>query len=166
MEVLVVTGMITVIAGIAVPQYQAMAVQMRASAAASRILSDLSYARSMAQRTGVVHYVSVTGDVLQVQRVEPPATVPQAGDDVLRTFDLSAQMPGVSFDLNGAGQDPYGNPVTTATPTAATTFNARGLPGAGASYFIAADAGTAAYAISVNGSGRVRMWRRQDGGWQ
>jgi Tfp pilus assembly protein FimT len=169
MEVLVVTGMITVIAGIAVPQYAAMATQMRTTAAASRVLNDLSYARAMSQRTGVPHYVSIIGGSslgYRVQREANPPVVAPGTDPVLRTIDLADQMPGVAFDLNGAGQDPYGNPVTTSTPLAPTVFSARGLPTAGGSYFVASGDGRAAYAISVNGSGRVRMWRRADGGWE
>jgi hypothetical protein len=88
------------------------------------------------------------------------------GDQVLRTITLGDQMPGVSFNRAGAATDPYGTPVTTAIPAAPTVFTPRGLPVAGGSYFVASQDGIASYAISVNGSGRVRMWKRRDGDWQ
>ena len=59
MEVLVACSMIAILTGIAVPQYTQVALQMRTSAAATQMVSDLNYAREMAQRTGVPHYINV-----------------------------------------------------------------------------------------------------------
>lgn len=169
METLVVCGMITVLAGIAVPQYQAMATHMRAGAAASRVLNDLAYARAMAQRTGVLHYLNATGGsnlVYEVKRALNPPAINPGGDQTIRSINLAGDMPGVEFSLNGAGLDPYGNPVVSPVPGGPTVFNSRGLPNAGAAYFVSTTDGDISYAITVNGSGRVRMWRRGDGGWQ
>jgi Tfp pilus assembly protein FimT len=170
METLVVCGMITVLAGIAVPQYQAMAMHMRTGAAASRVLNDLAYARAMAQRTGVPHYVNVTDSGTlryQVQRsMAPPAINPGGDLPAIRTIDLGSDMPGVAFSLSGAALDPYGNSVVAPVPGGPVVFNPRGLPNTGAAYFVSSTDGDVSYAITVNGSGRVRMWRRRDGGWQ
>jgi Tfp pilus assembly protein FimT len=168
MEALVVCGMITVLAGIAVPQYATMAQHMRTGAAASQVLGDLAYARSMAQRTGVHHYLQATGGSGVSYQVKRCAAGPATGpaDVTLRTVTLGDQMPGVSFDRAGAAADPYGAAVTTAIPTNPTVFDPRGLPVSGASYFVASQDGVASYAVSVNGSGRVRLWKRRDGDWQ
>lgn len=168
MEALVVCGMITVLAGVAVPQYAAMAQHMRTGAAASQLLGDLAYARSMSQRTGAFHYLEATAGSSVTYQVKRCAGTPcpAGGDPALRTVTLGDQMPGVGFSRAGAATDPYGAPVNTSIPAVPTVFNPRGLPVAGGSYFIASQDGVASYAVSVNGSGRVRMWKRRNGSWQ
>lgn len=165
MEVLVVCGMIAALAGIAVPQYQAMAMHMRTGAAATRVLNDLAYTRAMAMRTGVVHFMEVTGGDgeirYEVRRRDAPGVFA-----TLRAIDLSEDMPGVSFSASGAATDPYGNPVTAPAPAGPIGFNSRGLPDSGATFFVSSDDGGVAYAVTINGSGRVRMWRRTGGVWQ
>ncbi|MEW6269112.1 MAG: prepilin-type N-terminal cleavage/methylation domain-containing protein, partial [Thermodesulfobacteriota bacterium] len=61
METMVVTGLIAILASVAVPQFSAVATQMRTQAVANQVLTDIQYARVMAQRTGVPHYIEVTG---------------------------------------------------------------------------------------------------------
>jgi prepilin-type N-terminal cleavage/methylation domain-containing protein len=58
MEMMVVTSLIAILAAIAIPQFSAMALQMRTNAAASELLDDIQFARVMSQRTGVPHYIT------------------------------------------------------------------------------------------------------------
>lgn len=165
---MVVTGMIVALAGIAVPQFSGISRQMRTQAAAAQIMNDVNWARNMSLRTGVPHYLNVTGDPAikydVLRSADPPNTVP--GDDTkVREIDLSTRMPDVNFDLNGVTLDPYGGTVTTATP-GRLVFNSRGLPTAAAAFFVTADGGETAYAISITGAGRARLWRRGDGAWK
>lgn len=168
-ELMVVTGIVVALAGIAVPQYSVLATQMRTQAASAQVLSDINYARMMSLRTGVPHYVVVTGDpdiTYEVRRsANPPVIAGGEPDPVLRSIDLTDGMPGVNFDLSGASLDPYGGTVTTATP-GQLVFGSRGLPTAPAAFFVANDDGTTAFAVSITGAGRTRLWRRANGGWK
>ena len=79
---------------------------------------------------------------------------------------LTNSMPGVSFSLNGATTDPYGNAVTGATPTGALGFDARGIPLTAGTYFIASSDSKNSYAVTVTGAGRVRIWSKVAGAWR
>lgn len=165
---MVVTGLIVTLAGIAVPQYSLIAVQMRTQAAAAQVMRDVNWTRSMSLRTGIPHYINVTGDpamIYDVQRSANPPAIAPATDPKLREIDLTGNMPDVDFDLNGVTQDPYGGVVAAATP-GQMVFNTRGLPTAPAAFFVASDEGEYAYAISVTGAGRARLWQRADGDWK
>ncbi|MDG2303697.1 MAG: hypothetical protein P8R42_03410 [Candidatus Binatia bacterium] len=167
-ELMVVTGLIVTLAGIAVPQFSLMAVQMRTQAAAAQVMSDLNWARTMSLRTGVAHYINVTGDppmIYDVHRVASPGAVVPATDPVIRAIDLTARMPDVDFSLNGVTLDPYGGTVTGPSP-GQIIFTGRGLPTAPGAFFVASDDGKTAFAISITGAGRTRMWRRGDGAWK
>lgn len=165
---MVVTGLIVALAGIAVPQYSQIALQMRTQAAAAQVMGDVNWTRNMSLRTGVPHYINVTGDpamVYDVHRSANPPAIAPATDPVLRSIDLAARMPDVDFDLNGVTLDPYGGTVSTATP-GQMVFNTRGLPTAPGAFFVASEDGATAYAISVTGAGRTRLWRRANGDWK
>ena len=95
----------------------------------------------------------------------PPAIAP-ATDPVLRTINMTTSVPGVVFSLNGGSQDPYGGTVTTPTPASPLVFNARGLPNAAGSFFLASIDGANTFAVSVTGAGRTRIWRKSGGGWR
>jgi Tfp pilus assembly protein FimT len=169
MEVMVATGMIVILAGIAAPQYSQIARQMRASAAASQLLGNLAYARAQSIRTGVRHYVSTTGEAgvsYRVQRVGTNNMIVPEEDPVLRAIDLRESMPGVEFDLNGAETGPYGNAVEVAAPAAPIVFTARGMPLDTGAYYVRTSEGSVAYAVSVTGAGRARLWRQTEAGWQ
>ncbi len=169
MEVLVATSMILILAGIAVPQYSQIARQMRASAAASELLGNLAYARAQSIRTGVRHYVSTSGDAgvsYRVQRVGASNAILPDQDAVLRSIDHRDSMPGVEFDLNGAQTGPYGNVVAAAAPEEPIVFTARGMPVNTGAYYVRTSEGSVAFAVSVTGAGRARLWRQTDGGWQ
>ncbi len=167
-ELMVVTGLILTLAGIAVPQFSLLAGQMRTQAAAAQVMNDVNWTRTMSLRTGVAHYINVTGDpamIYDVQRSANPPAIAPATDPVLRAIDLTTNMPDVDFDLNGVTLDPYGGTVTTATP-GQMIFNARGLPAAPSAFFVTSEDGETAFAISITGAGRARMWRRGDGDWK
>jgi Tfp pilus assembly protein FimT len=169
MEVLVACSMIGILAAIAVPQYNAVALQMRTSAAATHLLSDLNFAREMAQRTGVPHYVDIpsgSGVNYTVKRFQNGAAAPQASDPVVRNQQLGNRLPGVTFSLNGATQDPYGTAVTTPTPPGRIVFSARGLPSAAGAYFVASSDGHYSHAVSVTGAGRIRLFSRTGTTWR
>jgi Tfp pilus assembly protein FimT len=168
METMVVTSIIAILTGIAIPQWSAVALQMRTNAAANHLLADVRYARVMAERTGVPHYISVTlgsGVTYRVQRSAAPPAIAPASDPVVRSASLGANMPGVSFTANGTSADCFGSVVAAATPSQPLVFNARGLPNGTASYFVGSDDGTNTYVIAVTGAGRVRLCRRVGGGW-
>jgi len=169
MEAMVVTGMIVILAGIAVPQYSQIARQMRASAAASQLLGNLAYARAQSIRTGVRHYVSTSSEeniVYRVQRESIPNIPAPATDPVLRSIDLTGTMPGIEFDPNGAVAGPYGTAVTAGTPEEPLVFTSRGMPISTGSYYVRTVEGSVAYAVSVTGAGRTRLWRQTNAGWQ
>ena len=169
MEVMVATSMILILAGIAVPQYSQIARQMRASAAASELLGNLAYARAQSIRTGVRHYVSTSeeeGVFYRVQRVGASNMIVPDEDPVLRQIDHRTSMSGVEFDLNGAETGPYGNVVAVAAPEDPIVFSSRGMPMETGAYYVRTTEGSVAYAISVTGAGRARLWRQTDGGWQ
>ena len=169
MEVLVACGMFAILAAIAVPQYSAVALQMRTSAAATQLFSDLTFAREMAQRTGVPHYIDVGAGSSVNYTVKrsavPPAIVP-ATDPVVRRRSGAQKLPGVTFSLNGASADPYGNAVTTPTPTGQLVFSARGLPVTPGAYFVSSTNGAYSHAVAVTGAGRIRLFSKTGSTWR
>jgi Tfp pilus assembly protein FimT len=169
MEVLVACSMIAILTGIAVPQYTQVALQMRTSAAATQMVSDLNYAREMAQRTGVPHYINVIAGSsvnYRVQRAAAPPAINPSTDPVVRRQDLTNRIRNVQFALNGASTDPYGTAVTTPTPAGQLVFSPRGLPSTPGAYFVSSSDGQYRYAVSVTGAGRIRLFsRRPDGVW-
>jgi Tfp pilus assembly protein FimT len=168
MELMVACSMFAILAGIAVPQYRSVALQMRTTAAANFILSDLTYAREMAQRTGIPHYVDVTAGALNysVKRTAAPPAVVPASDPAIRNQALSQRLSGVAFSLNGATADPYGAAATAATPPGRIIFNARGLPNAPGAYFVASTDGKYSHVVAVTGAGRIRLWTRVGSTWR
>lgn len=167
MELMVVTTITAVLAGIAVPQFTGMATQMRTQAGAAQVLSDINWARMMSLRTGVPHYVNVTGAPslsYTVKRAQNPPAIDPGNDPTLRTVNLTARMPAVQFSLAGATTDPYGGTVAAPTP-GTMVFTSRGLPAAPGSFFVSSTDGETSFAISVTGAGRARVWRRSGGGW-
>jgi len=169
MELMVVTSLMLILIGIAVPQYKSLTLQLRTSAVATQIASDLNYARVMSLRTATPHYISVTpstGVVYKVQRSAAPPAIAPATDPAVRNISLGTTMSGVSFSLNGATADPYGNPVATATPAGSFAFNSRGLPLTTGTFFVASSDNANSYAVTVTGSGRVRIWRKSGSTWQ
>jgi prepilin-type N-terminal cleavage/methylation domain-containing protein len=168
METMVVTTIVAILAGIAVPQFSALATQMRTNAVAHQLLTDIQYARVMAQRTGVPHYINVTGGTgvnYEVRREALPPAVNPATDPLVRTASLGATMAGVAFAMNGATTDCLGASASQATPSGQLVFNARGLPTSVTSYFIGSTDGANSYVVSVTGAGRVRLCRRVGGAW-
>ncbi|HZR82082.1 MAG TPA: GspH/FimT family pseudopilin [Candidatus Binatia bacterium] len=168
MELLVACSMFAILGAIAVPKYTAVALQMRTSAAATHVLADLNFAREMAQRTGVPHYVDVTagsGVNYTVKREKVPPAI-SADDDAVRTQSLGTRLPGVNFSLNGATVDPYGVAAAAATPPGRLIFTARGLPVAPGSFFIASSDGNYSYVVSVTGAGRIRLFTKDGSGWR
>jgi Tfp pilus assembly protein FimT len=168
MEVLVVTSFIAILAGIAVPQYAALSMQMRTSAVTTQLTGDLNFARVMSQRTGTPHYIAVvpgSAVVYKIQRSAAPPVIAPSTDPVLRNVNQAAKMPNVGFSLNGATVDPYGNAVAAAAPNT-LAFNARGLPAGTGSFFVTSTDGRNAYSITVTGAGRVRVWKKVGGSWR
>lgn len=169
LELMVVCGLFSVLGAIAVPQYSALAMQMRVSSASTQLLSDLSWAREMSMRTGVPHYLDVdstrSGVNYRVRRTAVPGLVQATTDPVVRSALLGTRLAGVRFALNGATADPYGGAVSGPTP-GRVVFDARGLPSSSGAFFLASDDGLVAKAISVTGAGRVRVWTRSGGGWK
>jgi Tfp pilus assembly protein FimT len=168
-EAMVVTSVIMILAGIAAPQYSLISRQMHTSAAATQLLGNLQFARIQSLRTGVPHYVSTgmgAGVAYQVQRSAAPPLVVSASDPVVRNIDLSVSMPNVEFSPNGAAAGPYGEEVAGGVPGQPLVFDARGLPTTTAAYYVRSSEGTFAYAISITGAGRSRIWRQTTGGWQ
>jgi hypothetical protein len=142
---------------------------MRTSAAATHVLADLNFAREMAQRTGVPHYVDVaagTGVNYSIKREAVPPAVQPAADPVVRQQSLGSRLSGVNFSLNGASADPYGTAATAPTPPGRVIFNARGLPVTPGSYFVASSDGKYSYVISVTGAGRIRLFTKDGSGWR
>ena len=169
MEVLVSCTLMTILAAIAVPRYAQLALQMRTGAVATQILSDIAFARQQSERTGVIHYIDVSGGTgvnYTVKRSAAPPAIQPSTDPVVRSSQLGTRMPGVSFSTNGVTADPYGGTVSGATPATRMSFNARGLPNNAGSYFVASSDGQRAYAISVTGAGRVRLFMRSGGSWR
>jgi len=168
MELMVACSMFAILAGIAVPQYRSVALQMRTTAAANFVLSDLTFARDMAQRTGIPHYVDVTGGVMNysIKRTAAPPALQPTTDPAVRNQSLGQRLSGVTFSLNGATADPYGAAATAATPAARIVFNARGLPNAPGAYFIASTDGAYSHVVAVTGAGRIRLWTRVGSTWR
>ncbi len=169
METMVVTSIIAILSAIAIPQWGAVATQMRTSAAATELLGDLQFARNMSQRTGVPYYISVTGGTgvnYKVQRALNPPAIAPGSDPTVRTVTLGARMPDVVFSQNGISSDCWGGSVGSATPSGQLVFNTRGLPNAAASYFIASQDGDNAYVVSVTGAGKSRICRHVGGAWK
>lgn len=168
METMVVTTIIAIFTAIAIPQWNAVALQMQTNAVANQLLADIRYARVMSERTGVPHYVNVvvgSGVSYRIQRSAAPPAIAPATDPVIRSVSLGDKMPGVSFTRNGAPTDCFGMDAGSAIPGGPLVFNARGLPNGSVSYFVGSDDGTNTYVISVTGAGRARLCRRVGGGW-
>lgn len=166
---LVVCSLFSILAAIAVPQFSGLARQIRAGSASTRLLADLSWAREMALRTGVPHYVDVDpsapGVNWSVRRAGTPPSIQPGSDPVVRRSSLGTTLAGVGFALAGASTDPWGGPVSAPTP-GRMVFDSRGLPVASGSFFIATEDGANARAVSVTGAGRIRMFTRSGGTWQ
>lgn len=167
-EAMVVTGMIVILGSIAVPQYSLLTRQMHANAAATQLLGNVQYARVQSLRTGVPHYLSTVanGVAYEVRRSAVPPVIDPDNDPVVRAVDLSASMPFMEFDANGAALGPYGEVVGDGVPGEPLAFDARGLPTSTASYYLRSSEGSVAFAISITGAGRARLWRQTVGGWQ
>ena len=169
LELMVVCSLFSIFGAIAVPQYGVMAMQMRTTTASTQLLADLGWAREMAMRTGVSHYIdvdnSLSGVNYRVRRAANPAAIQPASDPVVRNSLLGARIKGVRFTHNGATADPYGGAVSAATP-GRVVFDARGLPSTSGAFFLASDDGKVARAVSVTGAGRVRVWSRIGSTWQ
>lgn len=170
MEVMVVTGMILILAGIAAPQYSQLTGQMRSSGAATQLLGNLQWARSMSLRTGVPHYLATNGAgavVYQVRRSAAPPLLNPASDPILRQIDLSTSMPGIVFQANGAQNDPWGLPLSGPVPAQPLAFDGRGLPSGAGTFVVSTADGNFGYAVALTGAGRTRIFRQNDaGGWQ
>ena len=169
METMVVTSIIAILSAIAIPQWNAVSRQMRTNAAATELLDDVQFARMMSQRTGVPHYISVTGGAgvnYKVQRSLNPPTIAPGTDPAVRTVTLGTKMPEVVFTQNGIASDCFGGAAAAATPATQLVFNTRGLPTSAASYFIGTQDGQNSYVVSVTGAGRARLCRRVGGGWR
>ena len=169
METMVVTSIIAILSAIAIPQWNAVARQMRTNTAATELLADVQFARVMSQRTGVPYYINVTGGSgvnYAVQRPQAPPAIAPGSDPTVRSVSLGSRMPDVVFSQNGTTTDCFGGAVGTATPAGQLVFNTRGLPNAATSYFIGSQDGENAYVISVTGAGRARLCHRVGGGWQ
>ena len=170
-EIMVVTGMILALAGIAVPQYSQLAGQMRAQSAAAQVLGDVSWARMRSIATANSHYINFTGDPVSgyaVHRLAAPNAAPNPGTDpVLRSVDLDNKMPGVVVALNGSGFDPYGGDATVPM-NGPFIFNSQGLPSSNPNwtFYIDSGDGGASFAVSVTAAGNGRIWRWRDGGWK
>ena len=167
-EIMVVTGMIMTLAGIAVPQFSRISTQMRTQAAAARVLNDLTWTRAMSLRTASVHYINVTvGSAIRydVHRAVDAGALTPGSDPILRSIDLTAGMPDVDFTLNGATTGPYGGVVGGATP-GLFAFDSRGLPQGSGTFYVGSEDGSNSYAISITGTGRARLWRQHEGVWQ
>ena len=169
METMVVTSLIAILSAIAIPQFNALSTQMRTNAAATELLGDVQYARIMAQRTGVPHYVRPTGGGgvnYTVQRALNPPAINPGADPVVRTVTLGAKMPEVAFTQNGIGVDCFNTTATGPTPTGQLVFNTRGLPNAATSFFVGSQDGKNTYVVAVTGAGKARVCRRVGGGWK
>lgn len=171
MELMVVTSIIAILAAVAIPQFSAVALQMRTNAAANELLDDIQYARVMSQRTGVPHYINPnygggSGVNYKVQREQNPGTIAPGGDPTLRTVNLGPKMAGVVFAQNGSTTDCFGGAAGTAVPAQQLVFNTRGLPTAASSYFVGSNDGRNVYVISVTGAGRARLCHRVGGVWK
>lgn len=169
LEMLVVCSIISILTATAVPRFSGLARQLRAGTASTQLLADLNWARAMAVRTGVPHYVDVDtsapGVNYWVRRSSSPPTIQPAADPVVRNAHLGTRLSGVGFALAGASADPWGGQVSAPTP-GRMVFDSRGLPSSSGSFFIATDDGASARAVSVTGAGRIRLFTRSGGGWQ
>ncbi len=169
METMVVTSIVAILSAIAIPQFSALSIQLQTGAAATELLQDVDYARTMSQRTGTPYYITVTGGSgvnYKVQRAADPAAIAPGTDPTVRTITLGAKMPHVTFAQNTVAVDCFGGTASAATPSTQLVFNARGLPNAAASYFVGSDDGKNTYVVSVTGAGRARLCRRVGGGWR
>jgi Tfp pilus assembly protein FimT len=168
---MVVTGIISILAAIAIPQFSNVALQMRTNAAANELLDDIQYARVMSQRTGVPYYISPnfsggTGVNYLVQRAAAPPAIAPGTDPAVRTINLGPKLAGVTFTQNGATTDCFGVAAGAAVPSTRLVFNTRGLPGNASSYFVGSSDGRNTYVVSVTGAGRARVCHRVNGAWQ
>lgn len=169
METMVVTSIVAILSAIAIPQFSALSIQLQTGAAATELLQDVDYARTMSQRTGTPYYITVTGGSgvnYKVQRAANPAAIEPGSDPTVRTITLGTKMPHVAFAQNTVAVDCFGGTASAATPSTQLVFNARGLPNAAASYFVGSDDGKNTYVVSVTGAGRARLCRRVGGGWR
>jgi len=169
MEMMVVTSIIAILAAVAIPQFSAVALQMRTNAAANELLDDIQFARIMSQRTGVPHYINPTGGTgvnYKVQREAAPPAIAPGGDPTIRTVTLGPKMAGVVFAQNGTTTDCFGGAAGTAVPAQQLVFNTRGLPSASSSFFVGSNDGKNVYVISVSGAGRARLCHRVGGAWK
>jgi prepilin-type N-terminal cleavage/methylation domain-containing protein len=161
-EVLVAASMIGIVTLVAATNFRAQIPTFRARGAAMAIAGDINQARLSAVKEGVQYlYVPDAGTTYRVERSDG-----LGGTEVLKTVDIAAEFPGVSF-ATSAAKDPYGNDGPAPVPGVSMIFHSNGTVQNAAGVFVQADTGegTAEHAVTVTAAGRVRVWRYDGESW-
>jgi prepilin-type N-terminal cleavage/methylation domain-containing protein len=180
LELLVVVGLTTVIAAIAVPMMSNTIGDFRIRGDARALNSAVSLAklRAASAFTQTRLYVDLSANTFHVeswQKTGTPAWVTEGGTTTLSTNDTFSQgvvatPPSSTQTTIGQAANCVGTTGTAIANTACVLFNSRGIPVAasGAPPNVGAPTGndalyvtdgTAVYGVTVSATGQIQLWR-------
>jgi prepilin-type N-terminal cleavage/methylation domain-containing protein len=180
LELLLVVGLTTVIAAIAVPMMSNTIGDFRIRGDARALNSAVSLAklRAASAFTQTRLYVDLSANTFHVeswQKTGTPAWVTEGGTTTLSTSDTFSQgvvatPPSSTQTTIGQAANCVGTTGTAIANTACVLFNSRGIPVAasGAPPNVGAPTGndalyvtdgTAVYGVTVSATGQIQLWR-------
>lgn len=168
-ELMAVVGLITVATGIGFATLMPYTQQYRVKGAAFLVAAELQKARMDAVRTRLCHFFDRTGgSQFRIVRDNPatPNCTLGADDTTLRTIDIAAQFPGVSFSQGSNDVDPFGGAISGPSPTS-LRFEPRGLvttTGGSGVYVKGTTYGP--WAVTITAAGAVHTWRKDGSAWK
>lgn len=163
-EVLTAISLVGVISAIAATNFNSFLPGYRARGAAMQIAGDMNQARLAAVKEGRRYYYQpIAGTSYEIQRDNG-----LGGQVVLKTVNIAAEYPQVTFGKTGITVDPYGAAIGPAVPAARITFNSDGtITGAAAVYVEpTVTAAHAQHGVFVTAAGRVRVWHYTGTVWK
>ena len=164
-EVMTVIGLFGIISTIAVTNFTAMMPAYRVRGAALQVAGDMNLARLSALKEGRRYYYTPLAGTRY--RIEFDAA--GGGLTTLKTVDIAADYPQVTFGSTGVALDPYGgiaNPA--AVPATSITFNSDGTVTNAAGVYVqpSTTGAHSHHAVTVTAAGRIRAWNYNGSTWR
>jgi prepilin-type N-terminal cleavage/methylation domain-containing protein len=155
-ELVLVLGIMVVIAAMAAPRFGDSIARQRADGAASRIVSDLNYARALARMTSAS--VTVTFDPTRDKYTIPTAADPLCNTPAPYVIDLGASPYRVNM-LGGAAAPAGGAMPNTGSGNSTFSITFDGFGEASATGWIVVQAGNWSREVSLDSSARATITR-------
>lgn len=163
-EMLSAVALLGILAAVAATNFKALIPGFRVRAAALMVAGDMAQARLSAMKTQTRYYfVPLDGSRYLIQRDNAAAP---GGVETVKDVTVSVEYPGITFAATGLDTDPYGNLIASAVP-GTITFNSNGTATNPAAVFLQPSEHYEGrqHAVTVTGSGRIRVWHSANGSW-